>query len=241
MALPKIAGVQQAGVNPQNVQKQGDNSQAFANALREINSRLDNVLNVRGNVQSGVYGAFGNNVLSRGMIGIGDAIADSIGSLFGEKEEEKEDPVTKALKEQTAILKEVSVNISDSGKLSEQVTDEITLLRRDIKHSQELQHADTIDQDKILEQILDTLSGATRVSPVDQDLSDEAFTRIVDSLQDINTSSEDSKAFERVVDEIRSVSDRQTSTEALDVESRDVDTDQKELTQAEKQSTLLES
>lgn len=239
MALPNVSGVQQAGVNPQSVQKQNDNSQAVANALREVQSRLDNIMNVRGNIQAGVFGAFGNNFLSRGMIGITDAIADSIGALFGEKEEEREDPVSKALKEQTAVLREVATNVSTGSKLSERVTDEITLLRRDIKHSQELQHADTLDQDKILEQILETLSGTSRVSPVDQDLSDEAFTRVVDSLQGLSDQNNDAKAFEKVVDDLKSVADKQTSAEALDVESRDIDTDQKELNQAEKQSTLL--
>lgn len=239
MALPNISGVQQAGVDPQSVQKLGDNNQAIMNALREVQSRLENVMNIRGNVQAGVYGAFGNNFLSRGMIGITDAITDSIDALFGEKEEEKEDPVSKAIKEQTAILKEVAVNVSESGKLSERVTDEITLLRRDIKHAQELQHTDTIDQDKILEQILQTLSGTSRVPSDDKDDNDQVFTRIVDSLKGINTPQEQANVFDRVVDDLRNVSDKKSSTKAVDVESRDINVEEKNLSETSKQSTLL--
>lgn len=216
MPLPNVAGVQQAGVDPQSVQKKGDNSQAMMNTLREINARIDNVMNVRGNIQAGVYGAFGNNVLSRSVIGITDAIGDAIGSLFGSDEEAEEDPVTKTLKEHTSILKEIAEKTgTDVGK-SEKIVDEIVLLRQDFKHSQELQHQDALEQDKILEQILDALGGTTsRGVTDDPSADDEVFTRIVDELKTIQQDS------------------------AVDVDVRDVDDDRKEKEQEIKQTTVL--
>ena len=237
MALPNMVGVQQAGVDPQSVQKQNDNNQAVANALREVQARLDNIMNVRGNVQAGVFGSFGNNFLSRGIVGIVDAITDSIDSVFGQGEDEREDPVSKAIKEQTAILREVSAATSHVEKTSEIIVDEITLLRRDINHNQELQHADTLDQDKILENILDALSGTGRSYSEDAGLDSAAFSHIIDSLQGINANKTDGKAFEKVVDDIRAASSKTTS-EVTDVDSRDIE--QQTPTHNKKQSTILD-
>ena len=224
MPLPNVSGVQQAGVDPLSVQKKGDNNQAIMNLIREIQTRLDNIMNVRGNVQAGIYGAFGNNFLSRGMIGITDAITDSIGSLFADKEEEKDDPITKAIKQQTVAIQEVASKIEVSGKSSERVTDEIVLLRRDIKQTQELQHADTIDQDKILEQILDALGGATRVSQTQTYDDDQVFGKVVDSLKNIGDTQVE----------------RTEKTETpIDVESKEAKDEVKEVEQKKKQSNLL--
>ena len=224
MPLPNVSGVQQAGVDPLSVQKKGDNNQAIMNSIREIQTRLDNVMNVRGNVQAGIYGAFGNNFLSRGMIGITDAITDSIGSLFADKEEEKDDPITKAIKQQTVAIQDVANKIEVSGKSSERVTDEIVLLRRDIKQTQELQHADTIDQDKILEQILDALGGATRVSQTQTYDDDQVFGKVVDSLKNIGDTQ---------------VERTEKTDSPIDVESKEVKDDIKEVEQKKKQSNLL--
>ena len=187
MALPNVTGVQQAGVDPLSVQKKGDNSQAIANALRDVQTRLDNTMNVRGNIQAGVYGAFGNNFLSRGMIGITDAITDSISALFDTQEAEPEDPVSKAIKQQTAILQEVSNKLDDSNKTTERTIDEIVLLRKDIKHNHELDHADVVEQDGILEKILVALNTSSQQTPVQREekISERARRRKVPTSTDV--------------------------------------------------------
>ena len=159
MPLPNTTGAQAAGVNPNTIQKKNDLEQSINNTLREIQLKLDNVMNVRGNLQAGVYGAFGNNVLSRGMMEVSDSIADAISGIFADPEKEKEDPVIKALREQTETL---SKRIDSGTKANNDVEEQIILLRRDIKHTRELERADIIEQDEILETILHALSGTTQ-------------------------------------------------------------------------------
>lgn len=159
MPLPNTTGAQAAGVNPNTIQKKNDLEQSINNTMREIQLKLDNVMNVRGNMQAGVYGAFGNNFLSRGMMEVGDSISDAIASIFAEPEQEKEDPVTKALKEQTEVL---GKKIDKGSKASNDVEEQIILLRRDIKQTRELERADIVEQDEILETILHALTGTTQ-------------------------------------------------------------------------------
>lgn len=159
MPLPNTTGAQAAGVNPNTIQKKNDLEQSINNTMREIQLKLDNVMNVRGNMQAGVYGAFGNNFLSRGMMEVGDSISDAIASIFAEPEQEKEDPVIKTLKEQTEVL---GKKIDKGSKASTDVEEQIILLRRDIKQTRELERADIIEQDEILETILHALSGTTQ-------------------------------------------------------------------------------
>ena len=159
MPLPNTTGAQAAGVNPNTIQKKNDLEQSINNTMREIQLKLDNVMNVRGNMQAGVYGAFGNNFLSRGMMEVGDSISDAIASIFAEPEQEKEDPVTKALKEQTEVL---GKKIDKGSKASTDVEEQIILLRRDIKQTRELERADIVEQDEILETILHALTGTTQ-------------------------------------------------------------------------------
>lgn len=159
MPLPSTTGAQAAGVNPNTIQKKNDLEQSIYNTMREIQLKLDNVMNVRGNMQAGVYGAFGNNFLSRGMMEVGDSISDAIAGIFAEPEKEKEDPVTKALKEQTDIL---GKKIDKGSKASTDVEDQVILLRRDIKQTRELERADIVEQDEILETILHALTGTTQ-------------------------------------------------------------------------------
>lgn len=159
MPLPSTTGAQAAGVNPNTIQKKNDLEQSINNTLREIQLKLDNVMNVRGNMQAGVYGAFGNNFLSRGMMEVGDSISDAIAGIFAEPEKEKEDPVTKALKEQTEVL---GKKIDKGSKASNDVEEQVILLRRDIKQTRELERADIVEQDEILETILHALTGTTQ-------------------------------------------------------------------------------
>lgn len=159
MPLPSTTGAQAAGVNPNTIQKKNDLEQSINNTMREIQLKLDNVMNVRGNMQAGVYGAFGNNFLSRGMMEVGDSISDAIASIFAEPEQEKEDPVIKTLKEQTEVL---GKKIDKGSKASTDVEEQIILLRRDIKQTRELERADIVEQDEILETILHALTGTTQ-------------------------------------------------------------------------------
>lgn len=159
MPLPNTTGAQAAGVNPNTIQKKNDLEQSINNTMREIQLKLDNVMNVRGNMQAGVYGAFGNNFLSRGMMEVGDSISDAIASIFAEPEQEKEDPVIKTLKEQTEVL---GKKIDKGSKASTDVEEQIILLRRDIKQTRELERADIVEQDEILETILHALTGTTQ-------------------------------------------------------------------------------
>ena len=97
-------------------------------------------------------------------------------------------------------------------------------MRRDIKQTQELQHADTIDQDKILEQILDALGGATRVSQTQTYDDDQVFGKVVDSLKNIGDTQVERK--------------EKTET-PIDVESKEAKDEVKEVEQKKKQSNLL--
>lgn len=128
MALPNTSGVQNAGVNPTDVQQKNDVSQAMNNFFREFSARMDNILNVRGNVQAGVFNAFGNNVLTRGGTQLSDLMFDTIKGLFADKEEEKEDPVTKALKEQLQVLNKISDTLENKNVAAIPVTDITDLL-----------------------------------------------------------------------------------------------------------------
>lgn len=166
MPLPNTAGTQFSGVDPNSVQKKNDLEQSINNTLREIQLKMDNIMNVRGNIQAGVYGAFGNNFLSRGMMEISDSISDAISGLFTEPEKEKEDPVVKTLREQTTLL---GSKIDKSTKANVDVEDQIILLRQDIKKTHELDRADIIEQDQILETILTALTGTqAQTQPTNQ-------------------------------------------------------------------------
>lgn len=104
---PNTAALQQMGANTGQIRKLQDQNQAISKVLDNISARLGNVTNIRTNVQSATFEAFGNNFLTRGMTQMTSAITDSLSSLFEKEKEPEEDPVIKAIKEQTEVSKEI--------------------------------------------------------------------------------------------------------------------------------------
>ena len=137
--LPNSTGQQRVGVDPIQNQQQNNTNQKLAEILDSFQSRLDNVLNVRTEVQSATFSAFGNNFLTRGLTQLSDSITDSISSLFSKPEAEKEDPVLAQLKVQTATLERLAdSNLQGSDKMVTALEDGFTSLRIDQKYHRQV-------------------------------------------------------------------------------------------------------
>lgn len=97
------------GTRANDVRMLRDQNQKIAQTLNEIRASIGNITNIRTNIQSGIYGAFGNNFLSRAMSQISDSLFDGIEKLFGfdQDQEEKETKTTMLLREQKKVLSEI--------------------------------------------------------------------------------------------------------------------------------------
>lgn len=134
MPLPNTTGALNAGVNPNDVQQKNDLSQAMNNFFRELSSKMDNTLNIRGNVQAGVFNSFGNNVITRGGTQLTDLLVDKITGLFDDEEAEvKEDPTVKALKNQFEVLTAISKTMTKTNDFLYEIDESTLGLRFDFK------------------------------------------------------------------------------------------------------------
>lgn len=129
-------GPQQVFQNPNSLVKQNSQTQKIEEILTNISSRLGNITNIRTQAQSAVYDAFGNNFLTRGATQITDSIADSIESVFAKKEQHKEDPIAKALKEQSKVLEKLSTAIGTKSE-SNQNFDELIELTKNAEETRQ--------------------------------------------------------------------------------------------------------
>ena len=133
MALPNINSVQQAGVDPLSIQQQQNRDQKIAEILDNVQSRLSNITNMRSNVQTATFEAFGNNFISRTMSQVMDSAMDSFKTLIVGKKEDK-DPVLDNAKEQTRLLNHLISISNDSNKTLNLIDDSVINIRRDIKN-----------------------------------------------------------------------------------------------------------
>ena len=122
-------GPQQVFQNPNAFTRQNSQTQKIEEILTNISARLGNITNIRTQSQSAVYDAFGNNFLTRGATQITDSIADSIESVFAKKEAPKEDPIAKALKEQSKVLEQLSLAINNKSSGSSNFDELIELTK----------------------------------------------------------------------------------------------------------------
>ena len=132
MALPNINSVRQAGVDPLEIRKQQDRDQKIAEILDNVQSRLSNITNMRSNVQTATFEAFGNNFISRTMSQTMDSAMDSFSRLLIGKKEEK-DPALDNAKEQTRLLGVLLSVANDSNSTMNQLDDSVINIRRDLK------------------------------------------------------------------------------------------------------------
>ena len=90
-------------------------SQKMSKFMDQLSARLETVLSPGLAVKQAAYGAFGNNVVTRGAISAAEGIADITEGMFGPAEDPSDDrdPLTKALQAQTAELKEAFLMLSD--------------------------------------------------------------------------------------------------------------------------------
>ena len=133
MALPNINSVQQAGVDPVEIQSRRNDEQKMMEILDNIQTRLSNITNMRSNIQTATFDAFGNNFISRTMSQVMDSTIDTLHELIVGKKEDK-DPVLDNAKEQTRLLNHLVSITVDSHKTLEQIDDSIINVRRDIKN-----------------------------------------------------------------------------------------------------------
>jgi hypothetical protein len=170
MALPNTTmAPQQSGVDPLTVQKQQNQNQKIAEILAGIESRLNNVTNMRSNVQMSAFNAFGNNFVTRGMTQLTDSLLGSFESLFKSPEKEMSDPVVEQLKKQYALLEVIAkaeplrVQGSDSPMLViEQLEKQYTLLEAIAKDSSTNAESITkpvVQQLEKHQQLLETIIG----------------------------------------------------------------------------------
>lgn len=156
--LPNSASQQRVGVDPIQNQQQNNANQKLAEILDSFQSRLDNVLNVRTEVQSATFSAFGNNMLTRGMTQLTDSITDSIKGLFSKPEDPKEDPVLAQLKIQTATLQNLAdSNNQSSSAVVNALEDGFTSLRIDQKQHRSSMKDESEHQVDLLSDILRAL------------------------------------------------------------------------------------
>lgn len=126
---PNTAAMSQMGTSVNMMRKMQDQNQAIAKTLDSLSAKMSNITNIRTNAQSGIFEAFGNNFVSRGMNEIVSGISDSISSLLSPPEEEKEDPMLVAIKK---IATDIEV-ISDNGQKQIEYTKESNALLIDQK------------------------------------------------------------------------------------------------------------
>lgn len=192
---PNSAALQQMGASVNDVRKMQDQNQAIMKLLDTVSTRLGNVTNLRTNIQSGIFEAFGNNFISRGMTQITEGLSDAFDKLIHGEEEQKEDPVVAELKKQnattTAILestqKQLTYNEKNQLFLTDQskVAHEILALTKHPRVNEQLakdnekQRSILYKQENTLKEILHALSsggvatkGGARRKPRDEDVID---------------------------------------------------------------------
>lgn len=183
--LPPNVGQQRVGVNPIETQQQSNTNQKLAEILESFQSRLDNVLNVRTEVQSATFNAFGNNFLTRGMTQLSDSIADSIKTLFAKPEAEREDPVLAQLKLQTSAIERLAdSNSVGSNAVVNALEDGFTSLRIDQKQHRIASKDEAEHQVSLLTDILHALEETTQM-PQSPSQSDRGTKRVYDDIIDV--------------------------------------------------------
>lgn len=165
-------GTRNAGVNPNDVQKQLNQNQKIAEILSGIENRLANITNIKSNVQSAVFDAFGNNFVSRSITQATDAAFSGIESLLKgtSKEETPDDKIISELKKHT----EVMVNMS---KKNDELID---LGKKSVQYHQEV-ITHTLDADRISKQ-------NHQIDQISNDRQFDILLEIKNSLTDLNQS-----------------------------------------------------
>lgn len=106
-----------AARNPNNMQSKTNE------ILAKMVDRLQNITSVSQNVQQGVYGAFGNNVVTRGAVQMGGMVSDAFDTLLGIKDDEDADPHLRVEKEQERLLRENNKFLEDIVESTRTTTD----------------------------------------------------------------------------------------------------------------------
>jgi hypothetical protein len=211
--LPNSTGQQRVGVDPIQNQQQNNTNQKLAEILDSFQSRLDNVLNVRTEVQSATFSAFGNNFLTRGLTQLSDSITDSISSLFSKPEAEKEDPVLAQLKVQTATLERLAdSNLQGSDKMVTALEDGFTSLRIDQKYHRQATRDESEHQVDLLSDILRALEDTTTM-PASPSAGGRDQTRMYDDIIDVEevTPTNESSNLPRIGNDVTDVETRENS------------------------------
>ena len=122
---PDSAFVNRAGASLDDIKKLQDQNQKVSKILQSLSAKLDNITNIRSNIQQATFDAGGNNFITRGINQAMNGISESIeGFLSAPQEEPEDEPLVAAIKKQTEVLTSVKESSSRQLTLFEKLSNE---------------------------------------------------------------------------------------------------------------------
>lgn len=122
---PDSAFVNRAGASLDDIKKLQDQNQKVSKILQSLSAKLDNITNIRSNIQQATFDAGGNNFITRGINQAMNGISESIeGFLSAPQEEPEDEPLVAAIKKQTEVLNSVKESSSRQLTLFEKLSNE---------------------------------------------------------------------------------------------------------------------
>jgi len=160
------------GINQPN--RDGINANALANTnnankvmidtLKGIEAKLGNITNLKTNVQSSIFEAFGNNFMTRSTSALIDGVESALDKFFETPEEVKEDPIVEILKGHTELL---TLQKDTSLKLLENSMSSNNKLDADLISVSNIMGEQSKKFDTLIELMTEIFSGALEHSKAD--------------------------------------------------------------------------